>query len=49
MLQLLLGDGAKVVLEGPHVNPGRLQTLGFSFRCPNLPAALDVATSSSSR
>ena len=49
MLQLLLGDGAKVVLEGQHVNPGRLQTLGFSFRCPNLPAALDVATSSSSR
>tara|TARA_B100000073_G_scaffold104495_1_gene83695 strand:+ start:1472 stop:2416 length:945 start_codon:yes stop_codon:yes gene_type:complete len=49
MLQLLLGDGAKVVLEGQFVSSTRLDALGFTFRCPTLPVALDVATSSSNR
>ncbi len=49
MLQLLLGDGSKVVLEGQFVSSSRLEELGFNFRCPTLPVALDVATSSSSR
>ena len=49
MLQLLLGDGAKVVLEGQHVRSTRLESVGFSFRCPTLPVALDVATSSRRR
>ena len=49
MLQLLLGDGSKVVLEGQFVSSSRLKELGFNFRCPTLPVALDVATSSSSR
>ena len=49
MLQLLLGDGSKVVLEGQFVSSTRLEDLGFNFRCPTLPVALDVATSSSSR
>ena len=49
MLHLLLGDGAKVVLEGQFVSSNRLDALGFNFRCPTLPVALDVATSSSNR
>ena len=49
MLQLLLGDGSKVVLEGQFVRSSRLEALGFNFLCPTLPVALDVATSSSNR
>ena len=49
MLQLLLGDGSKVVLEGQFVSSSRLEELGFNFLCPTLPVALDVATSSSNR
>ena len=45
VLQVLLGDGAKVVLEGQHVASARLDELGFSFRYPDLPAALGAATS----
>ena len=45
VLQVLLGDGAKVVLEGQQVTSERLQELGFSFRYPDLPSALAAATS----
>ena len=45
VLQVLLGDGAKVVLEGQQVDSERLQELGFSFRYPDLPSALSAATS----
>jgi uncharacterized protein (TIGR01777 family) len=45
MLQLLLGDGARVVLEGQKVLPKRLQAQGFGFEEAELSAALAVATS----
>jgi uncharacterized protein (TIGR01777 family) len=45
ILQLLLGDGAQVVLEGQQVVPERLQQQGFSFHYPELSAALAAATS----
>ena len=45
VLQVLLGDGAKVVLEGQQVASERLDELGFSFRYPDLAAALAAATS----
>ncbi len=45
LLQLLLGDGAKVVLEGQKVLPKRLQEQGFAFRDGELSAALASATS----
>jgi uncharacterized protein (TIGR01777 family) len=40
LLQLLLGDGASVVLEGQRVLPQRLQQQGFTFRYPQLDGAL---------
>lgn len=46
MLQLLLGDGARVVLEGQQVLPQRLQQQGFQFEDAELSAALAAATSS---
>jgi uncharacterized protein len=49
VLQLMLGDGAKVVLEGQHVLPERLQKQGFSFQYPDVAAALAAATSPGSR
>ncbi|MEB3271185.1 MAG: TIGR01777 family oxidoreductase [Synechococcus sp.] len=45
ILQLLLGDGARVVLEGQQVLPTHLQTQGFRYQYPELSAALDAATS----
>ncbi|ELS04896.1 TIGR01777 family protein [Xenococcus sp. PCC 7305] len=39
-LELLLGDGAIVVLEGQKVLPKKAQTLGFQFRYPELKSAL---------
>ena len=45
ILQLLLGDGAQVVLQGQQVLPQRLQQQGFSYRYPTLDAALAAATS----
>ncbi|MDM7954430.1 MAG: TIGR01777 family oxidoreductase [Cyanobium sp. CZS 25K] len=45
LLQLLLGDGAKVVLEGQQVKPERLLAQGFHFQYPDLSAALAAATS----
>ncbi|MFM8936348.1 MAG: TIGR01777 family oxidoreductase [Vulcanococcus sp.] len=49
ILSLLLGDGAKVVLEGQQVLPQRLQQQGFAFRDAELSAALAAATSSAPR
>lgn len=49
ILQLLLGDGAQVVLEGQQVAPERLQAEGFTFQYPELGAALAAATSSAPR
>jgi len=45
ILQLLLGDGAQVVLEGQQVLPQRLQAQGFTYQYPQLSAALAAATS----
>lgn len=45
ILQLLLGDGAQVVLKGQRVLPERLLQQGFVFRYPELSAALAAATS----
>jgi len=45
VLQVLLGDGAKVVLEGQQVDSERLDALNFSFRYPDLASALAAATS----
>ncbi|MFN5194015.1 MAG: TIGR01777 family oxidoreductase [Cyanobacteriota bacterium] len=49
ILQLLLGDGASVVLEGQRVRPARLQAAGFSFQYPEIGPALAAATSPGSR
>jgi uncharacterized protein len=45
LLQVVLGDGAKVVLEGQQVLPQRLLAQGFPFQYANLSAALAAATS----
>ena len=45
ILSLLLGDGAKVVLEGQQVLPERLLQQGFVFNDSELSAALAAATS----
>lgn len=45
VLQVMLGDGAKVVLEGQQVIPERLLAQGFQFQYPELNAALAAATS----
>ena len=44
VLQLILGDGAQVVLEGQQVLPQRLLAQGFNFQYPQLSAALAAAT-----
>ena len=44
ILSLLLGDGAKVVLEGQQVLPERLLAQGFAFEDAELSAALAAAT-----
>jgi len=44
ILKVLLGDGAKVVLEGQKVKGKRLQELRFNFRYPSLMQALSVST-----
>lgn len=40
VLELLLGDGAIVVLEGQQVVPKKIQTTGFQYKYPNLKPAL---------
>jgi uncharacterized protein (TIGR01777 family) len=49
ILQLLLGDGAQVVLDGQQVQSPRLLAQGFSFQYPGLDAALAAATSPAAR
>ncbi len=45
ILQMLLGDGAQVVLEGQQVVPERLVAQGFEYSYGELSAALAAATS----
>jgi hypothetical protein len=40
-LEMLLGDGAKVVLEGQQVLPQRTQATGFQYQYPSLKPALE--------
>ncbi len=40
VLELLLGDGAQVVLEGQQVLPKRTQSVGFEYAYPEVTAAL---------
>ena len=49
ILQLLLGDGAQVVLEGQQVVPERLINQGFQFHYSKLSAAFAAATNPESR
>jgi len=49
VLHLLLGDGARVVLDGQQVRSERLTELGFRFSYPDLPEALAAATTTRSR
>jgi uncharacterized protein (TIGR01777 family) len=49
ILQLLLGDGAQVVLEGQQVFPTRALAQGFPFQYPELNGALAAATSPAPR
>lgn len=46
-LELLLGDGAKVVLEGQKVLPKRTLASGFKYQYPNLKSALEEILSGS--
>ena len=46
ILMMLLGDGARVVLEGQRVVSERLSKLGFSFGYPDLAEALADVTRS---
>lgn len=41
-LELLLGEGAKVVLEGQQVQPKRTLALGFDYQYPTLKSALEA-------
>lgn len=49
ILQLLLGDGAQVVLEGQQVLPGRALAQGFQWQYPELNGALAAATTPAPR
>ncbi len=44
ILKLLLGDGAKVVLEGQYVQSNRINQLGYKFQYPQLNSALSEIT-----
>jgi uncharacterized protein (TIGR01777 family) len=45
-LEVLLGDGAKVVLEGQEVLPKRTQTTGFQYQYPTVRQALEQVLNS---
>ncbi|KGG13255.1 MULTISPECIES: TIGR01777 family oxidoreductase [Prochlorococcus] len=45
LLKFLLGDGAKVVLEGQKVTSVKLKNLGFSFKYPTIQSAINAAIS----
>jgi uncharacterized protein len=47
-LELLLGDGAKVVLEGQQVLPKRTLESGFKYQYPSLKSALEAILGKSS-
>ena len=49
LLKVLLGDGARVVLEGQRVQSERQSVLNFNCQFSELPAAFDAATSSTAR
>jgi len=49
ILQLLLGDGAQVVLEGQQGIAERLQQQGFRYQYGELNAALAAATNPTRR
>jgi uncharacterized protein (TIGR01777 family) len=49
LLKVLLGDGARVVLEGQRVQSARQAALDFNCQFSQLPAAFDAATSSTAR
>ena len=40
VLEILLGDGAKVVLEGQQVLPKKTQAINFNYQYPELKSAL---------
>ncbi len=42
-LKLALGEQADLVLHGRHAQPRKAQTLGYSFKYPDLPGALTQA------
>jgi uncharacterized protein (TIGR01777 family) len=44
-LEALLGDGAKVVLEGQQVLPKRAQEIGFAYQYPTIQQALEQVVS----
>jgi len=44
-LEALLGDGAKVVLEGQEVLPKRTQTTGFIYQYPTAKQAIEQIVS----
>ena len=44
ILKLLLGDGARIVLEGQQVQSTRLSKLGYQFKYPELKNALSAIT-----
>lgn len=44
-LEALLGDGAKVVLEGQQVLPKRSQEIGFQYQYPTIQQALEQVVS----
>ena len=44
-LEALLGDGAKVVLEGQQVLPSRTQEVGFEYQYPTVKQALEEVVS----
>ena len=45
ILKLLLGDGARVVLEGQNVESIKLKKLGFKFKYSKLKDALKASIS----
>ena len=44
ILKILLGDGARIVLEGQQVQSTRLSKLGYQFKYPELKKALSAIT-----
>ncbi len=49
LLKILLGEGAKIVLEGQKVSCSHLNEIGFKFLYPDLKNALETIVKSSSK